>query len=388
MARVSDVIDVDPNAAPVTTLPDHAGGVGQSRDALRAAAMVEGVAAAGEEAVVERDEDAIAEDLSQQEEEPTAEQLRALAGADAKGLTDEQLVAEYEKAKAAEEFKLPFPVYDAEGNKITDVSKLSLKDVLSGKVQIGYNAMGKEQRKALHDILRVAANGHLNESKIATTLAERNQVHAQLQDLKKQHESWADDRKTWDKVLNAAARGNVEPLQRLIQAYVAGSDAPPVVDEAASAQDAQLDTAGQQYILNTIIPAAYKTAAEYGADPTEVTNAIIGLIQNEPVEFLTQAKIESILNHEIQAELERVGYSRGAAAPVTAPAQDALLQKLESMEKQLLELKAGKVNAGVAAVRRRAPPAGSGSVTSAGEAMPAMKSREDMKKWLRGETDA
>src|SRR3990172_1453557 len=130
MARVSDVIDVDPNAAPVTTLPDHAGGVGQSRDALRAAAMVEGVAAAGDEAAVERDEDAIAEDLSQQEEEPTAEQLRALAGADAKGLTDEQLVAEYEKAKAAEEFKLPFPVYDAEGNKITDVSKLSLKDVL------------------------------------------------------------------------------------------------------------------------------------------------------------------------------------------------------------------------------------------------------------------
>jgi cell division septum initiation protein DivIVA len=210
--------------------------------------------------------------------------------------------------------------------------------------------------------------------------------------MRKEHESWAADRKTWERVLNAASRGNMEPMQRLLQAYIGGEvqlDAPAGSTEA----DAAAETAGQQYILNNIIPETYRIAAEYGADPKEVTQAVLQMIQNEPVEFLTQAKIETILQHEIQNALEVAGYSRNGQAAAAAPAStgnDVLLKKLEAMEQELLSLKAGKANSATQAVRdrtRRSPPAGGGSVSSAGDAVPAMKSREDMKKWLRGETE-
>ena len=386
MAKVSDVIDVPQSDEPVTNLPSHAGGASQDKYALREAALEEGVEAAGGAEPATIDDDAAIETLAEQEEEPSVAQLRELAGKDAEGMSDDELVAEYEKAKGEEAFKLPFPIYDAEGNKVTDVNKLTLEDVLSGKVQIGYNAMGKEQRKAIQDILRVAANGHLNESKIATTLAERNQVHAQLQDLKKQHEAWAADRQTWDKVLNAAVRGNVEPLQRLIQAYM--TDDPTIGQQPrAQVDDASAEAAGQQYILNTIIPQAYKIAAEYGADGTEVTQEILRLIQQEPAEFLSQAKIEAILQHEIHVALETAGYTRNGTPPqAQAPnGNEELLKRLDTMQKELLELKAGKENAATQQVRRKAPAAGGGSVSSAGDSMPVLKSREDMKRYLRGE---
>lgn len=394
MAKVSDVVDVAQGDEPITTLPENAGGAGSSRD-IRNAALEEAAGAAedleqtGE--VEEVDTDSLIDELAERDEEPTIDELRKLAGDAAADLTDEELQAEYQKAVAAEEApKLPFPVYDAEGNKV-DAAKLTLDDLLSGKVQIGYNAMGKEQRKAITDLLRVAANGHLNESKIATTLAERNQVHQQLQEMKKEHEAWAGERRTIQRVLEAAANGNTAPLQQLIKAYNEELGKlpvdSPVVDQRAE-QDAI--AAGQAYVVSTIVPTAYKVAQEYGADPTEVTNAIIGMIQNEPAEFLTQAKIESIMNHEIRAALETAGYSPNGTTP---PAQsqggdDDLRTQFAAMQKELLELKAGSANKATQAVRdraRKSPPAGGGSVSGAGDAMPAMKSRDDMKKWLRGE---
>jgi len=387
VAKVSDVVDLEQQDEPVTELPEHAVS-DKSRDGLRQAALEEGIEAASgaDESAVEETVDETVERLAEKEELTVAD-LRELAGKDAEGLTDEQLIAEYEKAEKAGEYKLPFPVYDVQGNKIDDVSKLTVQDLLDGKVQIGYNAMGKEQRKALADVLRVAANGHLNESKMATTLAERNQSYERLQEIRKEHEQWAADRKVWQAALNAAAAGNVDPLQRIINAYVTESgrvDATPASPET----DRALEAAGQQFVLTTIVPTAYKLAADYGADATEVTNAILAAIQNEPVEFLTREKIQQIMEYEIPSLLEQNGYARnGAVAQADGGGSNPLAAEVAALKARLQELTADKANSRTAALRRKAPAAGGGSVSSAGDSMPAMKSREDMKRWLRGEGD-
>lgn len=389
MAKASDVLDVeDGEELDVQPVAEHAGGAGDHES------IVDGAYAEGEA-------DALFEEIAAQEGEPTADDLRKIAGEDAEGLTDEQLLAEYAKAVAGQSAdgeeavdadtkinELPFPVYDANGNKITS-DKLTLGDLLSGKVQIGYNAMGKEQRKTLTDLLRVAANGHYNENKMNTLMSERAQIAAKLSEMRKEHEAWGSDRKIWDQVLNAYANGNAEPLKKLIQAYTSELGKMPAnapVDNTA--QERELEAAGQRFILDTIVPAATKMASDYGANATEITNAILHAIQQEPVEFLTREKIADIINYEIPSLLEQNGYARGAAAAPTTPAADPMAAKVAALEKQLQELTAGKANAATAAIRQRsrtAPAAGGGSTPSAGDSMPNLKSREDMKKWMRGD---
>lgn len=393
MAKASEVIDVEQLDEPITEVPEAPSTKAhESRDERMQSALDEAGDSADFESTIESLVD---------KEEITADDIRRVGGKDAEGLTDEELLAAYKKAEAGEaastdstdeaegtdtkQLELPFPVYDAEGNKV-DASKLTLEDLLSGKVQIGYNAMGKEQRKALNDILRVAANGHLNESKIATSLAERNQVHQQLTELRKEHEAWAKDRKIWQGVLNAAAAGNIEPLKKVLASWVAetSSVAP---ETAQGGEDASLVAAGQQYVIQTIIPAAYSLADAFGADRQEVTNEILRRINQEPAEFLTEDKIATIINYEVPAELERLGYANKGGTP--AQTSDPRDEKIAALEKQMLELKAGKENEKTAAARakmKKAPASGGGSTPGAGDSMPAMKSREEMKKWLRGET--
>src|SRR2546428_5854969 len=196
MAKASDVIDPETQDEPITTEPT------QSRDDIRAAALEDaGVEAEGTEGVVE-DFDTVLEEVAAKED-VTVEDLRRVGGEDADDLSDDELLAEWKKAQEGDEVKLPFPVYDAEGNKVTDISKLTLNDLLTGKVQIGYQAMGKEQKKALIDLIRTASLGHYNESKMANVMAERSAAYQTLQQLRAEHDAWGRDRQVWDRVLAA-----------------------------------------------------------------------------------------------------------------------------------------------------------------------------------------
>lgn len=376
MAKVSDVIDVNEDE-PTSTLPEHASGGG--RDDL----MQSMLDSADDDGMAQADtEDEQIAELAEQTDEPTIEQLRELAGKDGEGLTDDELQAEYKKAQEEEDFKLPFPVYDAQGNKIEGLDKLTLQDLLSGKVQIGYNAMGKEQRKALNDILRVAANGHLNESKMATSIAERNQVAQKLQELQAEHSSWATQRQTWNAVLGAAHAGNFDPLKQLIAAY--GREL-SVLPEPVADNSAELEQAGLNYFVTNVAPEAVKIAVQYGADPAEVTRAAHEMIVAEG-EFLTQEKLDNILKYELQALLESSGYTAGAA-PVPTQSVDIAAEVKRQVDAALAVQKTNATTERVRNRMRNAPPAGAGSTPGAGTSMPAMKSREDMKKWLRGETE-
>lgn len=394
MAKASDVVDIEQSLdEPVTSLPEHAGSTG-SREDIKQAAYDE----AGESADLE----ATFSTLAEKSGDLTPAELREAAGKLGEGMSDEELQAAWKQAqtgepaadKTEEQFKLPFPIYDDKGNKIEALDKVDIKALLSGKLQIGYNALGKEQRRALNDILRNASLGHYNEQKMTTLQQERKQVYEELQTLKKEHESWGGDRKLWDKVLGAYVSGNPEPLKQLVQAYAAEMGRLPK-EEAPNVQvDREREQAGQQFVLNHIMPAANKLAGEYGADAQEVTNAILGRIQEEPSEFLTREKVDSIINYELPHMLEEAGYAKGGQSIVNGGAENAELKaamgRIDALEKQLQSQLAESKNAPLNRVKgvvRKVPSAGSGNPAGAGESMPAMKNRNDMKKWLRGETN-
>lgn len=384
MAKVSDVVDLETtDDEPITSLPDTAAGdeshSGIVKDAMDDAAL----------------EAAIAE-VAETDGEVSIEDLRRVTGDLAKDMSDEDLMKAFKDAQSGDESaegaavveKLPFPIYDAKGVKIEDPSKVTLSDVLTGKVQIGYSAMGKEQRKALTDILRVASNGHYNEHKMTSLMSERQQAYTQLQDLRKEHETWANDRKIWESALSAFVTGKQEPLQNLIKAYQAelGKMPPAGSPEAANpAVDEAQMRAGYDFVLGTIIPHATKLAEEYGAKQDEITRAILHLIEQEPAEFMTREKIDAIMQYEVVTLLENAGYAKGATPAVKPVAQADGNSEMAELKAQVQQLLAAQANAPVTRLRNKGkPPAsGKGSVAGAGESMPQFKNRAEMKEYLQ-----
>lgn len=370
-----------------TDLSEHAAGEGTHGDLF-------------ESALNEGEGDAVIEELSAQDGDLTIEDLRRLPGADE--YSDEELLAEWQKAQetattdegeegeeGAEEFKLPFPIFDDKGQQITDVDKLNLRDFLAGKYQIGYNANKAEQRKTLSDIIRVAQLGHFKESQFATAQQERNQIFQQLQEATQRTSQYDKDRKQWDYALTQFAQGNIEPMQRLATAYQQALSQIPQ-EEVADPRQAEAETArGYQFVYEQIIPRAAQLAQQFGGEAGQITQMILQRIGQEPSQFLTAEKINSIMEYEIPMALEQQG---GHAAPgamgTPATAGNADVEALKAQVAALQATVAQQANAKTAAARersRKAPPAGGGSVPSAGDSMPALKSREDMKKWLRGD---
>ena len=327
-------------------------------------------------------------ELAEKEGDLTLEDLRKLPGNEE--FSDEELLAEWKKAQAeATPLQFAHPVYDTEGNKIPDLRNVSIEDLLTGKVQFGYQAMGKEQRKALAEVFRVAQLGHYNESQRAQVLAERNSIAAQFDKAQKQLDQYTKERDTWGAALQAYAHGNPNPLNALAKAYVEALTQPPT----AAAEDLETEQreqlAGVQFVYGTVVPYAQDLAARYGADAEQITTEILNRIAAEPQQFLTREKIEAIMQYEIPAVLEQLGYSAGkpSVEVSTTPDDVAELRKqVAALQKTVAE----SANSRTEALRnksRRTPPSGGGTTPGAGDSMPSFKDRDGMKKWLRGETD-
>lgn len=381
---------------PGTDLPDNASGVRESRQDMIDRVMEEGV------------QDGTITELAEKDGEITVEDLRKLPGAE--DLTDEELLTEWNKAQAAAggekgeddegglPDKLPFPLYDTKGNEIKDISKVSLSDFLTGKVQVGYQAMDKEQRKAFGDLVRVAQLGHHNEKQSASSRSERDIAIKQYREQKAQNDAWAQDRQVWDKALTAYFQGNKAPMEALAKAYAAelskmpAANIPGMISESDARALSEANAAGQTFYYETIVPRTSDLAKQYGADPKEVAQTALWLIDKEPQEFLTKEKIEAILSYDLPRVIEEHGYKIGQVGPNASQPVSANTRpdpKVAQLEKQIQELSATiakQANARTAEARsksRRVPPAGGGSVPSAGDSMPAFKSREQMKDWLR-----
>lgn len=387
---------------PQTTLPDHAKGEKTlNRQELIDQTMNEGA------------EEVVIDELASKEGDLTVEDLRKLPGSE--DLTDEQIMAEWNKAvKAAggtegaaqaaagstETFKLPFPVYDANGNKIDALEKISVRDLLEGKLQIGYNALGKEQRKTLAEALRNASMGHFNEQKYNTTIQERNQVQQQAEQYRQQVEQFTNERKVWDAALNALSQGNVEPMKRLAQAYqqaltqMPAQNIPGMVSIESVRAEQEQTAAGQRFINDTILPAASDIAKRYGADLKEVQGAIEHFIKRD-LHFLTREKIDQIIQYEVPQLFEANGYTASTEAAGQTnqsgqqqPTPSSEVAELKKTVEALQARVAGTRNAATEKVRnKKAPPAGGGATPGAGDSMPSFKSRSQMKAWMQGDAD-
>lgn len=305
-------------------------------------------------------------------EDATVEDIRAAVGEAAEGLTDEEVQEEWEKVKAEQAgYKLDFPLYNAEGVKVDSLEGVTLEDFLSGKYQIGYQAMDKEQRKAFKDLIRLASNGHYNEHKYTTAVSERDRIHRDYGALKSEHEAWAADRQVWDRVLMAAAAGNVEPLQKLIDNFTKGLTEAPATP-GPDVQSQQWEADGRRFVEETVTPWAYKLAQEHGADPNEVKRYALDLMMREG-EFITKEKVDFIMQREVPEAL--------ALAKGNKPATDPQVAELI---KQVQELKAAAANAKVDRLKtRKAPPAGAGATRGSGDTVPVFEKAEDYKEWLR-----
>lgn len=373
-------------------LPANAGGVTPDRAEQRAAALEEAAAAVGGETSEETSQ-AVIEELSSKEGEITIEDLRKLPGADK--FTDEQLKEQWDKAVEAEKpYKIPFPVYDAAGNKIEALDKFTLQDLLDGKVKLGYTAFDKEQRKTLAEALRNASMGHWNEQKYNTALEERNRVSTELSQKAQRLETLEQQQRIWDAALSALVMGNTQPMQQLANALANKTvempqNVPGYVPEAQAQAERQQMEAGMTYIQNTLIPAGLEIAQNYGADTKEVLDLIEHLLQKEPQQFLTEEKIQNILKYDVPMVLEQAGYT--SAGGVNRPQINGPSNEIEELKKTVAALQssiADKKNAQVEAVRNRQkkfPPAGGGSTPGAGDSMPSFKSRSQMKAWMQGD---
>lgn len=348
------------------------------------------------DAFAEGIEESVIEELAEKEE-VTLDDLRKIPGAEK--LTDEELTAAWDKAQADagikagadQKLELPFPVYDAQGNKIA-ADKLTLSDLFSGKVQIGYQAMGKEQRKAFSDLVRNASQGHWNEHRYNSVQSQYRQAVDKLTALEKEAGSFREMQSQWNSALTALLTGNQGPMKALIESYrtelTKAGQTPPSGFVAQDQVQAEREAAdrGMQWWTEVGLPSAYDIASNYKADPKEVQGAIKWYIENEP--NLTQERIDEIIKFDVPFLLEKNGYtSSGAVGQANNNNQPN--NEVAELKKQIEALSAklaGNANARTNNLRERSkkiPPAGSGAISGAGDSMPSFKSRDQMKEWLR-----
>src|SRR6266404_6633959 len=267
-------------------------------------------------------EESVIEELAGKED-ITLDDLRQIPGAE--GLSDAQLQAEWDKAQkeagvegddpSLSAKELPFPVYDAQGNKVT-ADKVTLDDLISGKVQIGYNAMDKEQRKTLTEVLRNASQGHWNEHRYNTVQGQYREAAQKLATLEKESASYKDMQGQWTAALNALAFGDNKPMANLLNAYKAElgktGNAPPAgfVAEDTIRQQRELEQAGLQWWTSEGLPQVYDIATKYGADRAEVQRAAEFYINAEGSN-ITQQRISEIFKYDVPMLLEQHGYASG-----------------------------------------------------------------------------
>lgn len=339
-------------------------------------------------------------------EEVTLDDLRKIPGSE--GMSDAQLTAAWDKAQkeagiggdedgANVKVELPFPVYDEKGNKVAG-DKVTIADLMSGKVTIGYQAMGKEQRKAFSEVVRNASQGHWNEHRYNTVQSQYKQTAQQVETLRAEAKTFEEQRSLWNSALTALVMGDSNPMKQMVDAYRQGLGKSGVAPEGFVSQDSvreQQEAAdrGQQWYTDVGLPAAMDIANRYGADSKEVIGAIKYFIENEPV--LTPQRIEEIIKYDVPMAFEQNGYTanetsapqagtRIGGAPANQDGNDvaALRKQIDALTARL----AGDENDKTERVRtkgRKIPPAGAGSVPGAGDSMPAFKSRDQMKDWLR-----
>lgn len=328
--------------------------------------------------------------LSQTDDEVTIEDLRQFSGADK--FSDQELQELWTKAQANDSAQSSgaagasgqapgagtsdgasgstqestasprsWKFYGADGKAVENIDALTLKDFLGGK--IGYNALGKEEQRALDELIRVAQFGHLNQTKLGMAQQEAQQMREQLQRVSSELGANKQEREAINRAFQQFHMGNAKPLENLLAKYKEALGAEPAA-APAGATEAQLEAAGQQFYNSSIQPVLHKIADDYGVRRQDVENAFMMRADKDP--NITDDKIALWLNHEIPLEIESFGFLKGGKSPSsTGPSNggsSAGDDKLAALEKELAAMKTQLANQTTADVRSRSrniPNAGS-----------------------------
>lgn len=352
-----------------------------SRDEMLQNALAEGEANVNIDAVAEKDEELSVEDI------------RKAVGESAEGVSDEDLLKAWNEAQGegtekqtVEPLKLEgFKLYDKDQE--IDVSKLKpeeaamLKKVLEW--QIGYQAMNKEQRKTLKDLARVASLGHYNESKMQQVVTERAEAAKRAREFEAKVTKYEQERGTWDQALTALINGNAKPMQDLALAYQAALGNAPASSTLVSTSPED-EATGQQFVLTTVVPRSQELAQQYGANAQEITNMALYLM-NQEGEFLTEDKINAILQYELPHIIENAGYAANGTK-TSAPVDDPRATEIAELKAAVQALQAGQGNKLTQAIRdksKKAPPAGGGVAGGPTDGQKRFKSKAEMYEYLQ-----
>ena len=344
-----------------------------------------------DDALAEGEREAVIEELSGKDD-ITLDDLRRLP--DVKDLDDESLQAAWDEVRG-ESAKPATPAPQRswrlyrDNAEITDTKAISLDDVFDGKVQFGYTAMGKEQRKAFTDMLRVAQYGHLNESKLSRAEQNAKVSYENWKKFEAENSKHREREKLLDFALDSYLRGDNRPLEQLLKNYSDARSRFPVSTPPPS-NDSERRMAGQQVYYEVVVPRARDLAQRYGAPEKEISDVIMQIINSEQPEFFNQERFRQILEDDIVLAIEQAGYvAAAAAARATAPAAPVASSRDPEIAALKQELAALKANQQTDNVRRKAgktPPAGSpgkGDVNEAAVPAAATKSAAAYREYLK-----
>lgn len=272
-------------------------------------------------------------------------------------------------------------VGDAE---VTDLSKITLEDVLSGKAQVEYQANNKAQRKTWDETIRNAKLGHYNAERTTQLTTERNDAFQRARDLQAQSETQAGQIRAVAKAFDAALRNDFAPLQKIIEEYNEALGAEPTASASdPNAETAQHEATGRQVYDGYVMPEATKLAQRFGLDAAKIAEAIMYKVQSEPPESATPARLQQIVEVEMPMHLE--DYARDN--PVQADPRDTKIAELTAALAKSQGGAADTHNSHVAAVHARraaSPPAAPSLPAHSGASDdPSLESVEDAKEWMK-----
>lgn len=322
----------------------------------------------------------------------TLTDLRTLPGTE--GFTDAQLQEMWDEVQGtkatpvadAKAIARAWKVYNGDAE-VTDLTKMTAAEFVE-KMKHEYTANGKQHRKTYDELVRNASQGHFNAERNATLQRERQTAYESWKREEARANQLDTDKQTWNTALVAATRGDLKPLQTLVDAFQTALAAPaPAAStetEMVSREQVERDRAGQRVYNEAIMPKAQEMATKYGIDAEQIAQGIMMLVANEPPEFFTAQRLQEIVNEEIPAHIEAMLAEKGITAPT--PAADPRDAEIASLKAQL----AGSTTAHnsrvaqVHATRKGAPPAAA-ALPASGNALetPNFESANDARKWLR-----
>jgi hypothetical protein len=334
---------------------------------------------------------------------PSAADLREVMGDAGKDLSDEELVAAYEKlppepeekpasAEAPAPWSRPYKLYMADGTQVESLQGLTPEQVLDA--EIGYTQDGQEVRRTIEGLARTAARVPLQDRRIASVVEQRNAEGAKAKELEAELEQRRIDAQWFANILSDRTgeryQAAQEEYERVMLQGGSLSDMTRAAPAAAPApSQATTDAQGELYYQQQIVPVLQQIAEKLSADGSppapEEQQAILQnlnttartLIQQEGT-HLTMPRLQEIVYQELPARALDSGLKQ-VVTKAEAPASDTAL--MAELANARLALKKARLAQAPPSSGRKGS-ASAKAVAGSIEALEQATSASDVEDWL------